>query len=478
MFKTEDIINQLTFKNLLVESDVDQISFEDLQYNSNSVTRNDTLFVVKGNIKDQYILDAVKKGATAIVTTVRKEISIPQIIVKDEQKTLAALSALFFNNPQENLEIIGITGTKGKTSTSYILYSLLFNLLGKENVALFSTIETKIGADISYKSHLTTPESYDLFSNMAKAVDAGVKYLVMEVSSQAYLKNRVFGLTFDVGIFLNISEDHVGQNEHPTFEDYLEKKVELSKNSRVMLVNGDDFYKDQFLGNAQKDVVISSDEYQTLASNLSHSVFEFENHKYELLIPGDFNVLNAIFALKTIEILGLCFSQELIPIENIPGRMLKIQTQDHGIVFVDYAHNYDSLKHLMLFLKTRLEPKGKIIIVLGSTGNKGQNRREGFGKAISEFADVAILSSDDPGFEDPKMIADEIKANITNTKVKVDYIEDRKEAIKFAIDSASKEDLVVLAAKGEDLYQKINGVDTPYQGDYQIAEQYVKDGKL
>ncbi|MDR2660819.1 MAG: UDP-N-acetylmuramoyl-L-alanyl-D-glutamate--2,6-diaminopimelate ligase, partial [Lactobacillaceae bacterium] len=430
----------------------------------------------KGNYKKEFISNANLKKISAIITEKKIDLNVPQIIVSDVQIALAILSREWFGNPQKKLKIIGITGTKGKTSAAYILFNLLQHQLGKRKIALFSTVETFLGNDEKTKSHLTTPESYELFKNMKKAVDNGAEILIMEVSSQAYLKNRVYGITFDVGMFLNISEDHIGPNEHKNFDDYLSKKQQLAYNSKIMLVNNDSEYASKFLGIANKDITIGESNseftYQILKSNLEYSLFKINNQVYELLIPGDFNVTNAVFAIVAAKCLGIDFNEKILPIKNIPGRMLEIKSENNGLIVIDYAHNYESLHRLLEFLKKN-HPDGKVIVVLGSPGNKGTNRRSGFAKALDEFANIVFLTSDDPGFENPLDIANEIKRNILNTKIKVEIELDRRKAIYAAIGKSTNNDVVVLAAKGEDLFQKINGVDTPYDGDYRIALNYL-----
>lgn len=471
--KSETILEVLDKNNQLIGNPLnfDGLIFDDVQYNSSKVNKKNTLFIVKGNIKEEYIKQAILNGATVIVTEKKHQVDAPQIIIQNAQISLAVISKTWFGKPDEKIRIIGITGTKGKTSAAYILYSILSKTVGAKKTALFSTIDTIISDRLKEKSKLTTPESYDLFANIKTALDDGVEYLVMEVSSQAYLLNRVYGINFEVGMFLNISDDHIGENEHPNFQDYLEKKSMLAENSNRMLINSDDKFANQFAGRAETDILIGRSDYSIIEKNLKHSVFTFENKEYELSIPGDYNIQNAVFALKAIKLLDINFEDKLIPIKNIPGRMLQVKVPNKGLVFVDYAHNYDSLHRLMLFLKEQIRPTGRIIIVVGSTGNKGQSRRKGFGKAIDEFADIAILTSDDPGFENPENIANDIKTEIKNPKINVEYIEDRKLAILKAIEISKPEDLVVLAAKGEDTYQKINGIDTPYEGDFQIANE-------
>lgn len=356
-----------------------------------------------------------------------------------------------------------------------------------------------------FKSDLTTPESLDLFHDMRAAVDNGMTHLVMEVSSQAYKKNRVFGLTYDVGIFLNITPDHIGENEHPTFADYLHCKEQLLVNSRTCIINAEtDHLEDVYQAAktstepeniylyARKgakiqlpldlDVQFSNDE-----ETLHDSAFDVAavsdkgralalNGTYELSVPGDYNESNAASAIIAGALSGATAAemQTALTTVHVPGRMEMVTSKQHGTIYIDYAHNYASLKALLSFLRRQTDA-GEVIVVLGSTGNKGVSRRKGFGKALSEEADRAILTTDDPGYEDPRTIAEEIDSYIDHDKVTVSFEMDRKTAIKQAINMSTKNDIVVLAGKGEDNYQKVNGVNTPYETDVTIAKNVVEE---
>lgn len=481
--------------------------FENITYDSRKVQKN-TMFFCKGNFKEEYLQDAIQHGAQCYVAEKKYAVDdqVSYLIVDDVQKAMALLGAAFYGYPQNDLFIIGITGTKGKTTSSYFAKGIL-DKTNSKRTALFSTVNRVVGPkpEHTFKSDLTTPESLDLFHDMRTAVDNGMTHLVMEVSSQAYKKNRVYGLRYNVGVFLNISPDHVGENEHPTFEDYLFCKEQILSNSDNCVLNVDTDHFEEVYYAAKSDVAadhlftfthtnnakLPDDkmvdfQIENLQETLVDSDFKIHpltekaqalmgEKQYSITIPGDYNEGNATAAVIA-AILGGATSQEAaegLKGVKVSGRMEMVQTKNHGLVYIDYAHNYASLHALLEFLKSQTKVE-KLIVVVGSTGNKGVSRREGFGKALNEGADIAILTSDDPGYEDPMQIAKEIDSYIDHQNVQVFYEMDREKAIEKAIKMGRPNDVVVLAGKGEDKYQKINGVDTPYPNDLNVAKNVVK----
>ncbi|MHA8110979.1 UDP-N-acetylmuramoyl-L-alanyl-D-glutamate--2,6-diaminopimelate ligase [Lactobacillaceae bacterium Melli_B4] len=506
--KFETIITLLKEHDLLVQVDAfdPQIEFSNVEYDSRSVS-NGGLFICKGNFKPAYLDSARKNGAIAYMAEqpLANGAKMPAIIVNNVQKAMSLVGAAFYDYPQNELFTIAYTGTKGKTTAAYFTHHVL-QTTTSDHTALFSTIDTVVGnqPDQRFKSHLTTPESLDLFKNMRMAVDNGMTHLVMEVSSQAYKKNRVYGLHFDVGIFLNISPDHIGPNEHPTFADYLHCKEQLLVNSTVCIINAETDYlndvyqtakatsqpEDIYLyarRGAELDLALTPDvlfastsdtlndnEIEVTANSERGRQIKVAGH-YRLSLAGDYNESNATAAVIASALARADYHQIARGLSTviIPGRMESYASQDHGTVYVDYAHNYASMHALLGFLK-RENPSGRVIVVVGSTGNKGEGRREGFGKAISESADVAFLTTDDPAYEDPVAIAHEIDSYIDHQRVDVHMVMDRKTAINEAIETAGPNDMVVVAGKGRDPYQKINGVDVPYETDSVVVKNILK----
>jgi len=354
------------------------------------------------------------------------------------------------------------------------------------HTALFSTVDRITGPEPQdkKKSDLTTPESYELFKDMRRAVDNGMTHLVMEVSSQAYLKNRVYALRYNVGAFLNISPDHIGPNEHPTFEDYLAHKMMLFDHSDEVIINAETDHFDTIYAHAQAEhdkvylyshSMITTEESAIHESRFTVTKSDFPEMigQYRLNLPGDFNESNALAAMMMVAFAGVKHEAMVKGLDEvfIPGRMLSLPIPNHGIAFVDYAHNYASMRALLKFAQSQ-SPEGRVIVVVGSPGNKGVSRRADFGRVVSELADVVYLTADDPQFENPLDIAHQIAEHIDNQLLVVHFEMDRIKAIHKAISNAGQHDIVIVAGKGEDPYQKINGEDVPYIGDYAVVKQF------
>lgn len=504
------IMTLLTEHDLLIERQIAKnqpTKFDHVTYDSRKVEPQ-TLFFCKGKFEPQYLNQAKQKGATAYVAEKKyaQVTGMTEFIVTNVQQAMALLGAAFYDFPQNKLFITGITGTKGKTTTAYFAHGIQAAHT-KGHAALFSTIDRIVGPKPKqrFKSDLTTPESLDLFHDMAEAVDSGMTHLIMEVSSQAFKKNRVYGLTYDLGIFLNISPDHIGNNEHPTFEDYLYCKEQLLRNSKNVLINAESQHFTEIYGAAQgslmDDHIYLYARENSLISFETQVDFEFKETKqdltestivistysdkgrqlaidgeYELDIPGDYNQENAVAAIVSAAMTGATSAEikQHLPEVRVPGRMEVFHVPGHGTVYVDYAHNYASLKSLLSFLRQQI-PNERLLVLTGSTGDKGVSRRSGLGQAINEEADVAILTSDDPATEDPLKIAEEIDQHIDHDKVDVQIILDRKTAVKQAIKQSCPDELVVLAGKGRDATQKNNGKVIPYETDVKIVEDLSKE---
>ena len=447
--------------------------FKKISYDSREVDAS-TLFFVKGdNFKKEFLENAVTAGLRLYISEMDFEVGIPALIVNDVKQAMSLLAMEFYGNPQDKLKLLAFTGTKGKTTSAYFAYHILQQ---SYKPALLSTMNTTLDGEHFFKSALTTPESLDLFKMMATAVENGRTHLIMEVSSQAYLKKRVYGLTFDVGVFLNISPDHIGPIEHPTFEDYFYHKRLLMENSRAVVVNSE---MDHFEVLAEQVASMEHDFYGQHSDNQIHhsQAFSFETsgiltEKFDIQLIGRFNQENALAASLACLRLGATISdiKKGIAATRVPGRMEVLTQQNGAKVFVDYAHNGVSLANLLSVVQEH--QKGKIILVLGATGNKGESRRKDFGLLINQHPELTvILTADDPNYEDPIAIAKEIASYIS---FDVDMIADREEAIKKALGLTSKKgDAVILAGKGADCYQIINGEKADYLGDYAIAEKYL-----
>lgn len=492
LLKKENLLKEFVtsngwFYNLPVsDKELTHISYDSRQVNS------ETLFFCKGlTFKEEYLASAIELGLDFYVSETPYEVECQLgIIVTDIRKAMALISMHFYDLPQNDLTLIGFTGTKGKTTAAYFTKFIL-DKHTNHKTAMFSTMNTTLDGETYFKSALTTPESLDLYRMMAEAVSNGMTHLIMEVSSQAYKLQRVYGLTFDVGIFLNISPDHISPIEHPTFDDYYYCKRQLIENSRYMILNGDTtdypLLKEMAESLEVPYLSYSSDrqdsDYTWSKQHDELLTFTVESNKnplnikdtYTIQLMGDFNKDNALASMMTATVAGASQEdcKEGLAETLVPGRMEHLTHPTGANVFIDYAHNYLSLKNLLSFAK-ETHPNGKIITVIGSTGDKAISRRADFGKVLTELTDIAILTADDPASEDPRKIAEEISQAITKDEVEQLIIIDRQEAIQQALSLATANDSVVLAGKGQDKYQKIEGVDTPYQGDFEIAKEWIE----
>ncbi|MEI5993734.1 UDP-N-acetylmuramoyl-L-alanyl-D-glutamate--L-lysine ligase [Candidatus Enterococcus mansonii] len=467
-------------------------SFDALSYDSRTISAN-TLFFCKGlNFKAKYLADAVASGLDVYIAEEPYDVSAKLgIIVTDIKKAMAVLSMAFYDYPQRKLKLIGFTGTKGKTTAAYFTKFILDHAT-HQKTAMLSTMNSTLDGQTYFKSHLTTPESLDLYQMMATAVENQMTHFIMEVSSQAYKTNRVYGLFFDVGIFLNITPDHISPIEHPTFDDYFFCKRQLIAHSKTIILNHNSDYFQllketaEFLetpyityGNGtqnQPDIdytyQANTDDSLTFTVQSTTDSLQVAG-EYQLRLGGDFNKGNALSAIIASALVGADHTdcQQGVKETTVPGRMELLTNKNGAKVYVDYAHNYDSLKNLLTFVKEE-HPDGRLLVVIGSTGNKAISRRKDFGAVLSELADIAILTTDDPADENPADICAEIATHITSD-IQVETVIDRAEAIKIALSLSNPEDAVVLAGKGADLYQKISGKDTPYEGDFVIAEHLI-----
>ncbi len=470
-----DVIKVLENYNLLVDKDNVCLDFSYISYNSNDVIPN-TLFICKGlEFKKEYLEDAISKGATLYISEIDFEVSIPKIIVSDSRKALALVSQVFY---PDSLVKIGITGTKGKTTTNYFLHNILKNYLGYKP-GFFATHYFYSGKHEG-QTHLTTPESLELHRYLHEMDDANLKYMSMEVSSQAEYHNRVFGMNFDIGAFLNISEDHISPLEHKNFDEYLACKLKfLKKCSKVVLFRQTECFDRIYDVVSDKNVITfgySNDCCYVIKNIVNNKNLSFEleyNGKteiYEIDIPGRFNVTNACCAIVIAKLLGVNYEsiQKGLYETFIPGRMNIIED---GIcpVIIDYAHNELSARALYETLKLDYKDRN-IKVVFGCPGDKGVNRRRDMGLLAGEYADYVYLTSEDPGHVNPNEICQDIAGYIKKYHSNYEIVIDREEAIRKALREASCNDIVVLLGKGDENYQIVGDKWLPYMTDIEVVK--------
>lgn len=449
------------------------VVFDHLSYDSRHVNAK-TLFFAKGaSFKAEFLEQAISQGLDWYISEVDYQVGIPAILVTDIKQAMSLIAMAFYDYPQNNLQLLAFTGTKGKTTAAYFAYNILKQ---SHKPAMLSTMNTTLDGKTFFKSTLTTPESLDLFKMMAQAVSNGMTHLIMEVSSQAYLVKRVYGLTFDVGVFLNISPDHIGPIEHPTFEDYFYHKRLLMENSKAVIVNsGMDYFqvvKEQVENLPHEYFGPTTDNAIKQSSAFSFEMTGKLAGHYDIQLIGAFNQENAIAAGLACQRLGASLADihQGISQTSVPGRM-EVLTQENGAkVFVDYAHNGDSLTKLIDVVSQH--QTGNITLILGAPGNKGESRRADFGHVINQYPELeVILTADDPNFEDPQSISEEIASHINRP---VTILVDRERAIEQAMQNTTNQtDAVIIAGKGADAYQIISGKRAEYPGDLAVAASFL-----
>ena len=480
--------NGLVLKTQVYENKLDT-KIENITYNSKDCIKNSVFFVKGKNFKTEYVKDAVSNGAITIISENEYDTDVAGlVIVRDIRRAMVLVANVFFEKPYEGLKTVGITGTKGKTTTTYFIKNILDEYEQYNNnpkTGVISTVQTYTGKR-DEESHLTTPEAIELQRYFREMVDSGINYVTMEVSSQAYKYDRIRNMTFDVGLFLNISEDHISDAEHPNFNDYLDSKLEFIKNCRNVVINREtDYYEavENAAKNADKIITYGtekskekSDYYVTnIRNDGEYIVFTVNSkdysHDFKIKMKGRFNVENALASIVISHIHGVpdnIIEKGLLKTE-VQGRM-NVFTKNNVTVIVDYAHNKLSFTKLYESLKADY-PQRRIISVGGGPGGKAYARRKDFGQIVGSNSDFVYLTAEDPQFEAVKSICEEIASY---TKCPYEIIEDRKMAIEKAIGQANPGDVIVLLAKGEETYQKVKGVFVPYESDLVIAKQLLE----
>ena len=458
-------------------------------FDSRKVSEESLFICIRGAVVDghSFVDDVVKKGAKTLV--VEEEVSVPDDVtvvkVEDTRYAMAYISAAWFGNPAEKLKTIGITGTKGKTTTTYMVKSILENAGYK--VGLIGTIETIVGDKVTPASN-TTPESYVVQQSFREMVDAGCDAVVMEVSSQGLMLHRTEGFVFDFGIFTNIEPDHIGPNEHTSFEHYLSCKAMLLKQCKVGIVNRDDSHFEKIIEGhtcsletygfsqeadlrAEQPKLVSKPGYL----GISYHVAGLMDFPVEIDIPGKFSIYNSLTAIAICRHFQVHQDDivKALKTAKVKGRIEMIKVSDEFTLMIDYAHNAMALESLLTTL--RAYNPHRLVCLFGCGGNRSRDRRFEMGEVSGKLADLTIITSDNPRNEEPQAIIDDIKTGISKTDGKYVEIIDRKEAIAYAIHHGEPGDIVILAGKGHEDYQEIKGKKYPMDERVLIAEILEED---
>lgn len=463
----------------------DECEVKDVVFDSRKAAPDTVFLCMCGSKTDShdFIPDVLSKGCKTFVVEKAlldlklseeefKDINI--IFTENARKTLAYLAAARFDHPSDKLKLIGLTGTKGKTSTSY-MFKAVFDRCGIK-AGVIGTNGVVIG-DEQFEIKNTTPDSYDLNSYFYRMLEAGCEYVVMECSSQGFKMNRTDALSFDYGVFLNISPDHIGPLEHADFDEYLYCKSRLFTQCDTAVVNADDGHTDElmklagFRGKqyrfsiADRDADLNAHELRFVTSaDFAGTVFDTSgliNNEFSLGIPGDYNVSNAMAVITVAYDLGFPVDKikEALRYVHVTGRSEVVYKSDRFTVLVDYAHNEVSMVNLMDTLR-KYEPK-RLVVVFGCGGNRSRDRRIGMGGTAAHCADLSIFTADNSRFEKTEDIVSDIEQAYLEAGGQPDkYIKilDRREAIRYAMSNAKDGDIIAVIGKGHEDYQEENGV--------------------
>ena len=464
-----------------------------VSYNSKEVVPG-TLFICKGaHFKADYLAQAAQKGAFAYLSeTPYSEVDLPCILVSDMRRALAPLAVKYYNDPSQKVKVIGVTGTKGKSSTTYYLKHILDEMLAPKSrsCGVISSIDTYDGVE-RFESHLTTPEPLELQRHFAHAAASGLEYVVMEASSQALKYHRTLGTKFAAAAFLNIGTDHISPIEHPDFDDYFRSKLKIFAQAGLSCVNLDCDHAPEALSAAREAcaTVLTFSRRDPAASVYSRDVrkvggeilFDVDaaqlSGEYRLTMPGLFNVDNALAAIAVCR--GLDIPREAVreglAKARVPGRM-EVYSSENGDVtaIVDYAHNRMSFE--TLFRSVRAEyPGRRIVTVFGCPGKKAFDRRRDLGEVSGAWSDLVVLTEEDSGEEDTVSICKEIAVHVEGQGCRYSIQPNRGEAIREAVLSCTVPSVILITGKGAETRQKrgIEYIDTP--SDVEYAQAFLRE---
>lgn len=467
--RLSELLDGLDYK--IVQGSID-IEINNIHNDSRKVNRGDLFFCITGAVSDghRYVEDVSEKGVAVII--VEKDITVPLgvtvIKVSSTRYAMGMISSRFYGEPSKKLTVIGITGTKGKTTTTYMIREML--VAAGHKTGLIGTIEI-----IDGKQHIhaenTTPESIILHKYLKDMVDNGLDSVVMEVSSQGLMLDRVAGVDFDYGIFTNLSKDHIGPNEHASFEEYMMWKAKLFKLCRVGIINIDDAHSEDMTESSSCELVTygigetanyRADDFRLYSEGgvlgIEYNLCGSLSGDVIVDLPGEFSVHNSLAAVAVADLMGVPFEdiQRILKAVKVRGRVEMVPISDEFTILIDYAHNAMALESLFNALRA-YKPK-RLVSLFGCGGNRSKDRRYEMGEVSGNMADLTIITSDNPRFEEPQDIINDIKTGMARTDGKYVEILDRKDAMRYAIMNAEPGDVIVFAGKGHEDYQEIKGV--------------------
>lgn len=454
--------------NIIINEDIE---ISGISIDSKTIKENELFVAIKGYIRDghDYIKEALNNGASVIIVDEDRYEEFKDLgyvlKTKNTREICSIIACNYYNNPSKSFTLIGITGTKGKTSTAYMIRNILMN--SGKRVGMISTVASYINDIKISDNDRTTPEPFLLQKTFDLMRKEKCEYVVMEVSSQSLKLGRVDHSYFDIGLFLNLSDEHVSKNEHESKEDYFLCKAKLFDLVKTGFVNIDDEYGKRIV--KEKDcnfITVSMSEITDLSISNRYTSFKtnINNDIWDINVPilGKFNALNALFSIKVCNYLGIDKNSIIKGLKEsiIPGRSELVPNKLGLTIMIDYAHNTKSLESILIGLKSI--SKGKVITVFGCAGNRDNSKRKEMGRLSGILSDYTIITSDNPGTEDPNKICQEIETGIKEITNNYEIVIDREKAIKKAIKIANKDDIILLAGKGHENYQIIGDKKVPF----------------
>ena len=444
-----------------------ELEISRIHYDSRKVTEGSLFVAVTGFASDgnRFIPMALSKGAAAVVTARKPEGDVPYVLVESDRMALALLGCNFFSHPAKSMTMIGVTGTNGKTSTTLLLKQVLEKTLGAK-VGLIGTMANMIGEEV-IPTERTTPESFDLQALFARMRSAGCSHVVMEVSSHAVTLERIGGTHFDIAAFTNLTEDHL--DFHKTMDAYCDAKADLFRRCDKAVINTDDSYASRILAAAACPGLttavagqgnLRAENLELLSEGISFTaICGEETAQVHLPIPGKFTVYNALTVMGIAKQLGISLAdcaEALKTAAGVKGRVEVVPTPGMPYsVLIDYAHTPDGLENVLSSVKDFC--KGRLIALFGCGGDRDPMKRPIMGQIGVKLSDIAIITSDNPRTEDPMAIIEDILKGVKQEYGEYIVMEDRRAAIRYAMDIAEKDDIIVLAGKGHETYQEIQG---------------------